>query len=119
MVAAKKHFARYGFIADIQALWRGDPSQAGAQFREIVMTSADWLSVSGTFQVYALSGTGNGIVNGKFFASEPTLIFDEDVIGFEAARSRFEKAVTEALGDGFGPISFIEEMEFLAKLQQS
>jgi hypothetical protein len=120
MTEKRKFYARYPYVRGNQALWRGDPSEGGAQFRQIVVTSNEWMLNQGVFQVYALEGTGNGIVDGKFSASpNPKVLCDEDVEGLEAAGQEFGRIVKEAEQQGFKRASFIDELEFQAKLKAS
>ena len=65
MAEDKKHYSRYIFNRGNQALWKGEPSEKGAQFRQVIITSDEWMLGSGIFQVCALEGTSNGIVDGK------------------------------------------------------
>jgi hypothetical protein len=116
----KKHYARYPYIRGNQALWRGNASEKGAQFRQVVVTSSEWMLIQGVFQVYALEGSGNGIVDGKFSVSpEPTVLFDGDFQGLDAAGKKFDQIVKEAQGQGFKSVSFIDELEFQSKLSES
>ena len=120
MADGKKHYARYAFIRGNQALWNGDPSEKGAQFRQVVIASDEWMSDSGSFQVYALEGISNGIIEGKLSPGlNPTVLFDGDFEGFQAAAERFDQIVTDAEARGFKKRSFIDEIEFEAKLRDS
>lgn len=97
MNETKKIYARYPYIRGNQALWRGDATEKGAQFRQVVVTSNEWMSTQGIFQVYGLEGTGNGIVDGKLsVSSNPTLLFDKEFEGLDAAGKKFAEIVNEA-----------------------
>ena len=116
----KKHYARYPYVRGTQALWRGNASEKGAQFRQVVVTSIEWMSTQGVFQVYALEGIGNGIVNGKLSVSpEPTVLCNDDFQSLDAAGKKFDQLIKEAQEKGFKNVSFIDELEFQAKLGAS
>jgi len=121
MARARKHYSRYYIVRGNQALWSGDPAEDGSKFRQFLITSNEFNSTVGTFQVYGLEGTGKGIRNGKLATSdeEPTMLFDEDFDGLEAASKKFGELVTKARSEGFQEMSFIELLEFEAKLQGS
>jgi len=51
MEQSKKHNAQYPFVRGNPALWRGDPTKKGAQFRQVVITSDQWMLTEGKFQV--------------------------------------------------------------------
>jgi hypothetical protein len=105
----KKSYARYFIVRGNQALWRGDPAVTGAQFRQVVITSDEWNSTEGTFQVYALAGTGMGIVEDRLrVLPEPAVLFDGDFQGLDAAGEKFEQIVKEAQAQGFRAISLME-----------
>jgi hypothetical protein len=116
----KKHYAKYVFVRGNQALWRGDAAEAGAQFRQVVITSDEWMLIEGTFQVYALEGISKGIVKGKFdIEPEPKLLFDKDFKGLEKAAEKFKQLIKEAESQGFKAVGLFEAFEFQAKLQAS
>jgi len=121
MARARKHYSRYFIVRGIQTLWKGDPAETGSQFREVVITSNEFNSTLGTFQVYGLEGVGNGIQNGKFATSddEPRVLFDQDFEGLEVAGKKFGEIIKQAQADGFEPITFRDMLEFEAKLQTS
>lgn len=114
-------YARYYIIRGNQALWKGDPAESGAQFRQVVMTSNAWNSTQGAFQVYCLEGASKGVADGKFSVSPETfpVIFDGDFQGAEAAGKKFDELVREAQRQGFKNVSVMDEMEFQAKLRKS
>jgi len=114
----KKSYARYFIIRGNHALWNGDPAVSGARFRQVVITSNEWNSTEGTFQVYALEGTGRGIVDAKLSVlPQPTVLFDGDFQGLDAAGEKFEQITKEAQAQGFRSISLIDELEFQSKLK--
>ena len=118
MPEQKEHYARYVIVRGHQALWKGDPSEKGAQFRQVVITSDEWMLTTGAFQVYALEGRGSGIVDHKLSVEpNPKVLFDADFNGLEAASKKSGDLVKEAEALGFRVITFIEEMEFQAKLR--
>ena len=121
MARARKHYSRYFIVRGTQTLWKGDPAEKGSQFREFVITSNEFNSTLGTFQVYGLEGTGNGIQNGKFATSddEPRILFDQDFGGLEVAGKKFNDLIKQAEGDGFTRITFWDMLEFETKLQSS
>jgi hypothetical protein len=116
MKEEKKFYAKYPFVRANQALWKGNPSEPGTQFRQVVMTSDEWMTNQGMFQVYALEAMGNGIVEGKFFISpNPVVLFDDDFKASETAGEKFRQIVKEAQEQGFRAVSLFEELEFQAR----
>jgi hypothetical protein len=121
MARAKKHYSRYFIVRGDQTLWKGDPAGEGSQFRQFVITSNEFTSTLGTCQVYGLEGTGNGIQNGKLAISddEPSILFDQEFNGLEAAGRQFKDLVKQSEADGFVRMTFWDILEFEAKLQAS
>lgn len=121
MAKERKPYARYFIVRGHQAFWKGDPAENGAQFRQIVITSDEFNSTYGTFQVFALEGTGKGIQDGKLVISDddPHVLVDCDFQGLDAAGNKFKEISERAHADGFQPITLIDEMEFQAKLRES
>jgi hypothetical protein len=120
MTEQKKYYARYPFIRGNQALWKGDSSEKGATFRQAVITSDEWAWDVGTFQLYALEGTGKGISKGKFSTEpDPRVLFDGDFKSLEAAHTKFDEIVKQAEAEGFRAVTIIEELEFQANLRAS
>lgn len=121
MATAKKHYARYYIVRGLQTMWHGDAAEAGSLFHEFVITSNEFNSTLGTFQVYGLEGASGGIKDGKFARSdtEPTVLFDKDFDGLDSAVKQFEQLVTEAQRRGFKPITMMEMLEFEDKLRRS
>jgi hypothetical protein len=117
----RKTYARYIYNRGLQTFWKGDAAKAKSQFRSIAIASDQFNSTEGTFQVYALEGVGKGIEKGKFVGSEddPLILFDKDFNGLEAAASRFEELANDAQRSGFEPISFMDMLEFEAKLRRA
>jgi len=121
LARARKQYSRYYIVRGNQALWKGDPDEDGSGFRQFLITSNEFFSTAGAFQVYGLEGTGKGIKDGKLATSdeEPKLLFDDDFNGLEAASKKFTQLVTQARKEGFREMSFIELLEFESKLQGS
>jgi len=115
-----KAYARYYIVRGNQALWKGDPAEKGSKFRQVFITSNEFTSTLGVFQVCALEGTGNGIQAGKFsIPDDVTILFDRDFQGLDVAGKKFDQTVNEARADGFDTLSFIDELEFQAKLRDA
>jgi hypothetical protein len=121
MATAKKHYARYFIVRDLETMWRGDAATSGSPFREFVITSNEFNSTLGTFQVYALEGMSGGIKEGKLAPSdqEPKVLFDQDFSGLQSAVKQFELLVDEAKDLGFKAVSTMEMLEFESKLRDS
>jgi hypothetical protein len=121
MARAKKHYARYYIVRGLQTMWRGGAAEAGSPFREFVITSNEFNSTLGTFQVFGLEGASGGIKDGKFAPSdaEPTVLFDKDFDGLDSAVKQFDQLVTDAQQRGFKPITMMEMIEFEDKLRGS
>ena len=119
MERERKFYARYYIIRGQQALWKGGPAEAGSQYRNVVITSNAFTSTQGTFQVYALKGTGKGIQDGEFAGpeNEPQLFFDEDFQGLDAAGKKFSQIVKVSIADGFTPFTLMDELELQARLK--
>jgi hypothetical protein len=119
-LADKKIFARYWYVRDDQALWKGDPAEKDSHFRQFLITSNDWNFSSTPFQVYGLEGTGKGIANGEFIKpDEPTLIFDDDFNDYKTAKEKFDQLIAESEKRGFEIRGFFDEAEFQQKLRES
>jgi hypothetical protein len=121
MATAKKAYARYYIVRGNQTMWAGDAANPGSLFRQFVITSNEFFSTLGTFQVYGLEGASGGIKDGKFAASdaEPTVLFDKDFNGLDSAAKQFNELVTEAQRRGFNPITMMEILEFEDKARRS
>ena len=117
----RKVYSRYIFNRGLQTLWKGDASVAGSPFRSIAITSDEFNSTQGTFQILALEGLGKGVHDGKFAGSDgdPKILFDEDVKGLDAAGKRFDELVTQAEAEGFKRITFMDMIDFEEKLRAS
>jgi len=115
----RKPYARYYIIRGHRALWRGDPSEKGAQFRQLVITSNEFNSTQGIFQLYGLEGTGDGIRDGKLAISEgdPRVLIDADFNGLDEAVKKFAQIVKETQAQGFKEVTVMDELEFNAKLK--
>jgi len=115
----RKPYARYYIIRGHQALWKGDPSEKGAQFRQLVITSNEFNSTQGIFQLYGLEGTGDGIRDGKLAISEsdPKILIDADFNGLDEAVKKFAQIVKETQAQGFKEVTMMDELEFTAKLR--
>jgi len=85
-----------------------------------VITSDEWAWNNGTFQVYALEGTGSGIVKGKLSTEPgPMVLFDGDFKTVEEAYQKFKEIVQQATTQGFRIVTEIDELEFRAKVRAS
>jgi hypothetical protein len=94
MANTEKPYARYYIVRKCQTMCRGD-AKAGSSFRQFVITSNDWISTLGKFQVLGLEGvSGNVTVN---------VLIDEDFNGLDAAAREFKAQVGEAEKQGFRP----------------
>jgi hypothetical protein len=84
------------------------------------MTTDAFANTEATYQVYALEGTGNGIVNGKFAGTkgDTKMIFDKDFRGMDAAAKEFIYLTSDAQKQGFKPIDFIDWLEFESNLSR-
>jgi hypothetical protein len=121
MATAKKHYARYYIIRGHQTMWRGDAAEHGSPFREFVITSNEFNSTLGTFQVFGLEGASGGIKDGKFAQSdaEPRVLFDKDFNGLDEAAKQFDQLVSESRKLGFQPITTWDILEFEDKARRS
>lgn len=117
MTKERKVYSRYIFNRGLQTLWKGDAAVAGSQFRSVAITSDEFNSTQGTFQVLALEGVGRGIKDGKFAGSgaDPKVLFDQDVQGLDPAGAKFNELVADAKRQGFTPITFMDINEFEAR----
>lgn len=120
MTTARKVYARYNIVRDHEAMWAGDAANPGSLFRQFVITSNEFTSTLGTFQVYGLSGASGGIKNGKFNTSdeEPTVLFDQDFNGLDSAAKQYEQLIADAKQRGFKPVTTMEYLEFESKLRR-
>jgi len=120
MEKKRKPYARYYIVRGHQAFWNGDPSVSGSQFRQLVITSDEFNSTQGTFQVYGLEGTGKGIQDGKLSVSEdgPRILLDEDFVGLAAAGKKFKEMAEDAQRRGFKAVTLMDELEFQAKARE-
>jgi hypothetical protein len=121
MAGERKIYSRYIINRGLTTLWKGDPATPGALYRSIVLTSPDFNSTVGQFQVLALEGVGKGVENGKFAGpqGEARVLFDEDRNGLEGAAKAFDVLVKDAEKEGFSQMTFWDQIEFEAKLRDS
>lgn len=121
MEKERKIYSRYVFNRGLQTLWKGDAAKAGSQFRSIAITSDEFNSTQGIFQVLALEGIGRGIQDGKFAGSkdDPKVLFDKDFHGLDEAGKRFDNLVLAAEQEGFKKISFLDIIDFEEKARES
>ena len=86
-----------------------------------MITSNEFNSTQGTFQVYGLEGASGGIKDGKFAPSdaEPTVLFDQDFNGLDSAAKQFEQLIADAQKQGFKPITMMDILEFEDKARRS
>jgi hypothetical protein len=120
MATAKKYYSRYYIVREMQTLWAGDAANPGSRFRQFVITSNQFTSTLGTFQVYGLAGASGGVKDGKFTTSdeEPTVLFDQDFNGLDSAAKQYERLIAEARQQGFKPVTMMEYLEFESKLRR-
>ncbi len=121
MATAKKAYARYYIVRGLTTMWQGDPATSGSLFRQVAITSNEFNSTQGVFQVFALEGPGGGIKDGKFARSdaEPTVLADKDFNGLDESVKEFDRLVDEAEQLGFKTISIMDIMEFEDKARRS
>ena len=121
MATAKKHYARYYIVRGVQTMWRGDAAEPGSPFREFVITSNEFNSTVGTFQVLGLEGLSGGIKDGKFAQSdtELTILFDKDFNGLDEAAKQFDQLVSDSRKLGFQPSTMWDILEFEDKARRS
>lgn len=121
MANAKKTYARYFIVRGFQALWRGDAATPGSLFREFVITSNEFASTQGMFQLYGIEAAGGGIKDGRLVpsAQEPTVLFDKDFDGLDSAAKQFHQLIAEAEGRGFQQVTMMDILEFEDKLRRS
>lgn len=118
MPGDKKIFARYYIVRGNQALWIGDAAEDGAQFRQVCITSNEWASPFGVFQVYCLQGTGKGLKDGTLQVGPPELLFDGDFASQTDADRKFKELVEQANQKGFRVPSGMEMIDFQAKAEE-
>jgi len=100
-------------------LWKGDPALSGTGFRQVVITSNDWNATEGTFQVYAVEGTGRGMAESTMAgAQEPAVLFDSDFEGLAAAGKKFTELVADAKSRGYSVLSLFDELDFQTQLKE-
>jgi hypothetical protein len=121
MEKERKIYSRYVFNRGLQTLWKGDAAKPGSQFRSIAITSDEFNSTQGIFQVLALEGIGRGIQDGKFAGSrdDPKVLFDKDFRGLDEAGQHFHEFVIAAEREGFRKISFVDIIDFEEKARES
>jgi hypothetical protein len=104
-----------------QTMWAGDAANPGSLFRQFVITSNEFNSTLGIFQVLGLEGASGGIKDGKFAPSdtEPTVLFDQDFNGLDSAAKQFDQLIAAAQQRGFKRITMMEILEFENKLRRS
>jgi hypothetical protein len=121
MSRARKAYARYFLVRGFQTMWQDDPAKAGSLFRQFLITSNEFNSTEGRFQVYGLEGASAGIKNGKFTASddEPRLLYDNDFDGLDAASKEFRKLIADAERQGFRQMTELDILEFEDRLRRS
>jgi hypothetical protein len=121
MEKERKTYSRYVFNRGLQTLWKGDAAKTGSQFRSIAITSDEFNSTQGIFQVLALEGIGEGIRDGKFSGSkgDPKVLFDDDFRSLDAAGKRFGELVTAAEGEAFKKVTFMDIIDFEEKARRS
>lgn len=118
MDGERKGYSRYIYNTGLRTFWKGDASKAGSKFRSIAMTTDAFANSEAIYQVYALEGTGKGIVDRKFAGTEndTKVVFDKDFQGLESAAKQFSDLADEAQKDGFKPIDFMDWLEYESKI---
>lgn len=121
MEKERKIYSRYVFNRGLQTLWKGDAAKTGSQFRSIAITSDEFNSTQGIFQVLALEGIGRGIQDGKFAGSkgDPKVLLDKDFRALDEAGKKFDEFVLAAEREGFKKITFIDIIDFEEKARES
>jgi hypothetical protein len=119
MQKGRKVYARYYIVRGHLAMWKGDPAKEGSKYRGFAIASNEFFSTGGTFQVYGLEATSAGIRDGELVISDdaPTVLFDKDFQGLDAAGKKFDELIKESEGQGFKGCTLMDEMEFQAKLK--
>lgn len=117
----RKIYSRYIYNRGLQTLWKGDAANPGSFYRTISITTDQFNSTVGVFQVIALEGAGKGIENGKFAGTEgdPKILFDKDFNGMDAAAEQFGKLVKDAEQAGYKIMTFWDQIEYEQKLRDS
>jgi hypothetical protein len=117
----KKIYSRYNIVRRQETLWKGNPAQGGAAFREFLITSDDWNSTAAIFQVYAIEGISQGIEGGTLSIDHKNtkLLSDNDFNGLEAAEKKFKELVDDAMKQGFKELSVVDHADFEQKLRES
>jgi hypothetical protein len=120
MAKERKIYAKYYIVRGHKTLWRGKAEEKGSQFLEIVITSNEFNSTQGIFQVFALEGTGAGIVDGELKTEDRTnVLLDKDFNGLDEAVKQLQAIAIHAETHGFKPISLIEQLEYEEKRRKS
>jgi hypothetical protein len=117
----RKPYARYCIVRELLTMWSGDAADTGSLFRQFVITSNEFTSTVGTFQLFGLEGASAGVKDGKFATSDedPKVLFDKDFDGVESAVKHFEELVSDAKKMRFKPITTMQILEFEDKLRHS
>jgi hypothetical protein len=117
----RKIYSRYVFNRGLQTLWKGDAAKTGSQFRSIAITSDEFNSTQGIFQLLALEGIGEGIQDGKFAGSndDPKVLFDNDFRSLDEAGKKFDELVVAAESEGFKRITFFDIIDLEEKARGS
>ena len=98
----KQGYSRYLVVRGHGIFWQGDPS-SGGRFRELFITSDQWSSMAGIFQVYGIEGKSSGLDGGFVSVLEEgkKLIFEGDFAGFDAADAKYKELIADAIKDRF------------------
>jgi|GEM_PF-3612233 len=117
----RKVYSRYIFNRGLQTLWKGDAAAPGSLFRSVAITSDEFNSTQGIFQVLLLEGTGKGIKDGKFAGTDgdPKIVFDQDIKGLDEAGKKFAELVAESQKQSFKTITFMDIVDFEEKARAS
>ena len=112
MAKERQIHVRYHIVRGHTTLWRGNADEKGSQFLEVVISSNEFTSTHGRFQVLALQGIGAGIVDGELKTEDDTnVLVDRDFDGLDAALKELQTITTHAASHGFEPVSALEHSE--------
>jgi hypothetical protein len=110
-------YARYPIIRGSESFFNGDFSTNGTKCRQIMISSNEFASIHGTFQVYCVEGVSHGIVDGELSVPLPySLLFDVDFNDFDAAKTKFTELIEETKKQGFRGFTLMDELNFQSNL---
>ncbi|HTT18992.1 MAG TPA: hypothetical protein VMG82_08600 [Candidatus Sulfotelmatobacter sp.] len=116
----KRIYSRYDIVRGQTTLWRGNVHEKGSHFLELVITSNEFNSTQGVFQVLAFQGIGAGIVDGELKTEDNTnVLVDRDFNGLDAALNEVQKITAHAQSHGFKPLSLIGQFQYEQNRRES